>query len=58
MERRLPKGTAAEGEATMIVSKGTVADVLHELSGGLRSGMTYLGADSMDKMPELGLLWK
>lgn len=51
----LPKGMAAEGEATMISCKGSVANVMNELSGGIRSGMTYLGVDSVEKMREAAL---
>ncbi len=51
----LPKGMAAEGEATYIACKGPVADVINELSGGIRSGMTYLGAATLAEMSELAL---
>ncbi len=51
----LPKGMAAEGEATYIACKGPVADVINELSGGIRSGMTYLGASTLAEMSELAL---
>jgi len=46
----LPKGMAAEGESTMIPCKGSVTNVIHELTGGLRSGMTYLGVDKISDM--------
>lgn len=48
----LPKGMAAEGEATMISCKGSVVDVVNELTGGIRSGMTYLGVDNIVAMSE------
>lgn len=48
----LPKGMAAEGEATMISCKGSVADVVNELTGGIRSGMTYLGVETIAAMTE------
>jgi len=51
----LPKGMAAEGEATFIPCKGPVADVINELSGGIRSGMTYLGAATLAEMSERAL---
>ena len=51
----LPQGMAAEGEATFISCKGSVEDVIHELAGGIRSGMTYLGAATVPEMTELGL---
>lgn len=40
----MQKGMAPEGESRMIPCKGNVSDVIHELSGGVRSGMTYLNA--------------
>lgn len=40
----LPKGMAAEGVATSIPCKGPVEFVLNEITGGIRSGMTYLNA--------------
>ncbi len=51
----LPKGMAAEGVDTMIPCKGPAVNVIGELTGGIRSGMTYLGVDSIDKMTEAGL---
>lgn len=46
----LPKGMAAEGEATMIPCKGSAENVIFELTGGIRSGMTYVGASSIVEM--------
>lgn len=40
----LPTGMAAEGEARWVACKGSVENIIHELSGGVRSGMTYLNA--------------
>jgi IMP dehydrogenase len=40
----LPRGMAAEGEARWVNCKGSVENIVHELSGGVRSGMTYLNA--------------
>jgi IMP dehydrogenase len=51
----LPQGMAAEGEATMIACKGSVTDVINELTGGIRSGMTYLGAETVSAMNEAAL---
>jgi IMP dehydrogenase len=51
----LPEGMAAEGEATMIACKGSVKNVIEELSGGIRSGMTYLGAENIEAMFEKAL---
>ena len=46
----LPEGMAAEGEATLIACKGSVADVIHEITGGIRSGMTYLNAHEIKEL--------
>lgn len=43
----LPKGMAAEGEARWVNCKGSVENIVHELSGGIRSGMTYLNATTL-----------
>ncbi|MEC7275321.1 MAG: IMP dehydrogenase [Peredibacter sp.] len=51
----LPQGMAAEGEATFVSCKGSVKDVMHEVAGGIRSGMTYLGVETVDQMLEAGL---
>ncbi len=40
----MPLGMAPEGESTFVSVKGHVSDVLQELMGGLRSGMTYINA--------------
>jgi IMP dehydrogenase len=41
-----------EGVEGMVPFKGEVADVLIQLVGGLRSGMSYLGARNLDEMRE------
>lgn len=46
----LPQGMAAEGEATAIPCKGSAGNVVHEISGGIRSGMTYLNAATIAQM--------
>ena len=51
----LPQGMAAEGEASYIACKGSVGEVIEELSGGIRSGMTYLGAATLGEMSEKAL---
>lgn len=43
----VPKGMAPEGEATAVAVKGHLSDVVGELAGGLRSGMTYLNATTI-----------
>lgn len=40
----LPEGMAPEGESTTVPVKGHVQDVVQELAGGLRSGMSYMNA--------------
>ncbi|POB14273.1 MULTISPECIES: guanosine monophosphate reductase [unclassified Halobacteriovorax] len=51
----LPKGMAAEGVDTMIPCKGPVENIINELTGGIRSGMTYLGVDKLANMSEAAL---
>jgi IMP dehydrogenase len=44
----VPEGMAPEGESTLVPCKGHVKDVVQELCGGLRSGMSYINANSID----------
>ena len=44
----LPTGMAAEGEARWVNCKGSVENIVHELCGGIRSGMTYLNAYTIE----------
>jgi IMP dehydrogenase len=46
----LPKGMAAEGESRLIPCKGSVEHIIDELTGGLRSGMTYLNAQDLSEI--------
>lgn len=48
----LPEGMAPEGEATSVPVKGNVKDVVHELAGGLRSGMSYINATQLNEIGE------
>ncbi|PIU01339.1 MAG: guanosine monophosphate reductase [Bdellovibrionales bacterium CG10_big_fil_rev_8_21_14_0_10_45_34] len=48
----LPEGMAAEGEATSVAIKGHVSDVVSELCGGIRSGMSYLNAVTLKEIAE------
>lgn len=41
-----------EGVETVIPYKGRVKEVLDQLIGGLRSGMSYLGVDTIEDMPK------
>jgi IMP dehydrogenase len=43
---------AAEGVEVTIKEKGPVSEVLHELSGGLRSSMSYAGARTIKEFQE------
>jgi len=40
-------GVAAEGESIEIKAKGSVKEVISELAGGIRSGLTYSGASDL-----------
>lgn len=46
----VPTGMAPEGEATQVNVKGHVKDVIHEVSGGIRSGMTYINASTISEI--------
>ncbi|HMN67299.1 MAG TPA: IMP dehydrogenase [Bdellovibrionales bacterium] len=48
----LPEGMAPEGESTSVAVKGHVKDVVLELAGGLRSGMSYINANDLNEIPE------
>jgi IMP dehydrogenase len=43
----VPEGMAPEGESTFVSVKGHVKDVIFELTGGIRSGMSYINATSI-----------
>lgn len=43
----VPTGMAPEGESTLVNIKGHVSDVLLEITGGIRSGMSYINATSI-----------
>ncbi|MFZ4403308.1 MAG: guanosine monophosphate reductase [Pseudobdellovibrionaceae bacterium] len=47
----VPSGMAPEGESTFVNIKGHVKDVISELTGGVRSGMSYVNATSIDEIP-------
>ncbi len=51
----VPEGMAPEGERTYVAIKGHVSDVINELSGGLRSGMSYVNALSLAEIREKAL---
>ena len=51
----VPQGMAAEGESTKIPVKGHVKDVIDELSGGVRSGMSYVNAQSLSEVADKAL---
>ena len=46
------KKLVPEGIAGRVPYKGTVQEVIYQLTGGLRSGMGYCGADSIEKLHE------
>ncbi len=51
----VPEGMAPEGEATFVTVKGHVKDVILELSGGIRSGMSYVNATSIAEIAQKSL---
>lgn len=46
----------AEGESSLVAYKGPVKNVLQQLEGGIRSGMSYVGANSLQELREAGEL--
>lgn len=48
----LPEGMAPEGESTQVSVKGHVKDVLMELMGGIRSGMSYVNATTLNEIKD------
>jgi IMP dehydrogenase len=48
----VPTGMAPEGENTMVSVKGHVQDVILELTGGIRSGMSYINATQLNEIRE------
>lgn len=48
----VPQGMAAEGESTFVSIKGHVSDVINELTGGIRSGMSYVNAVTIAEIRE------
>lgn len=48
----VPEGMAPEGESTFVNVKGHVKDVILELTGGIRSGMSYVNAVSIREIRE------
>lgn len=51
----LPEGMAPEGVSTLIPVKGRARDVVLELCGGIRSGMSYVNAVNLDEIRENAL---
>ncbi len=48
----VPEGMAAEGESRFVSIKGHVRDAVLEITGGIRSGMSYLNAVSVADIKE------
>jgi IMP dehydrogenase len=48
----VPEGMAPEGESTMVNIKGRAKDVIFEITGGIRSGMSYINATSVAEIRE------
>lgn len=51
----MPQGMAPEGESTFVNVKGHVSDVIHELTGGIRSGMSYVNAVTVNEIKQKAL---
>ncbi len=51
-EQKNSKVIVPEGVEALIKYKGPVADVIFQIIGGLRSGMSYIGAETIAAMPK------
>lgn len=51
----VPEGMAPEGESTQVSVKGHVKDVILEVAGGIRSGMSYVNATTIAEIREKAL---
>ncbi len=50
LAKKVPKQIVPEGVEAVIPFKGDVNDILNQLMGGLRSGMSYVGAKSIAEL--------
>ncbi len=50
----VPEGMAPEGESSSVSIKGHAKDVLLEIAGGIRSGMSYVNAMTIKEIREKG----
>jgi IMP dehydrogenase len=48
----VPEGMAAEGESTQVTVKGPLREVILEITGGIRSGMSYINASETVEIKE------
>ena len=48
--QKIDEDVHVEGEASVVPCKGPIAKVVHRYLGGLASGMTYVGADEIEKL--------
>ncbi|TVQ76701.1 MAG: guanosine monophosphate reductase [Bradymonadales bacterium] len=48
----LPEGMAPEGESQWVNCKGPVSEIVNELAGGVRSGMSYLNCHTIEELDE------
>ena len=48
--QKIEEDVHVEGEASVVPCRGPVAKVIHRYLGGLASGMTYVGADEIEKL--------
>ncbi len=48
--QKIDEDVHVEGEATTIDCRGSITHVIHKYLGGLASGMTYVGADTIEKL--------
>ena len=44
------KSSSPEGVTAKVDYKGPVSDILYDLEGGIRSGLSYSGVDDLEKL--------
>ncbi len=48
-----PSKIVAEGESSLVPAQGSFADKLHQVLGGLQSGMSYIGASTIEELQSI-----
>jgi IMP dehydrogenase/GMP reductase len=55
--KQLETDFVAEGIDGLVEVRGSVSDVVHQINGGLRSGLSYLGVRNIDELHTIPISW-